>query len=106
MALTWLKIENAVQDVICPLCQIHVIDFSAEEYIQPCEHTSFIALDLGFEFITDHFESTLERSVDDIHQLELNVLEELKKSSQWSKLTVYQMPLGAFDYSRYIGFLL
>lgn len=104
MPLSMRQIESATAHVTCPICQSCVINWSEEQYIQPCQHTVFIALDLGFEFVADSFEATLAHSVDDIHQHELNVLDEIKKSTQLSELTIYQMPLGALDYSRYIGF--
>ena len=42
----------------CPYCQQAVLDWEQEQYIQPCDHTLFIAMDLGFEYIADRFEET------------------------------------------------
>ena len=48
---------EATDPVACPHCQQQVIDWSQEQYVQPCEHTLFIAMDIGFEYITDEFEA-------------------------------------------------
>lgn len=94
--------QNADQNISCPCCNQYVLDWTQEQYIQPCEHTVFIALDLGFEYISDSFECFLPVSVDEIHHQELNVWENIKQVKQ--DLIVYKLPLGVAYYSRYIGF--
>ena len=96
------QINDAHADVACPYCQVIVLDWIKEQYIQPCQHTQFIALDFGFEYILDDFEALLPNSVDTIHQQELNIWDNLKDAL--TDLKVYKMPLGVLDYNRYIGF--
>lgn len=96
---------TAEQNVTCPICQHAVIDWLQEQYVQPCEHTLFIAFDLGFEYVSDPYEATLARSVDEIHAHDdqINLLEDLKQSS----LTDYVIHRSAFGMPgmyRYIGF--
>ncbi len=57
----------ATENLLCPHCQHAVIDWAEEQYIQPCEHTLFVAMDLGFEYASDVFEQSMPRSVDEIH---------------------------------------
>ena len=96
---------NATDNIECPHCHQQVVDWDQEQYVQPCEHVLFIAMDLGFEYITDEFEKTMSRSVDDIHAHDdqLNVFDELVTNS-YPKYLIYKSPLGAQDLSRYVGF--
>ena len=55
MPFQLIALENSQENVSCPHCQHAVINLDEEQYIQPCEHTLFIAMDLGFEFIADDF---------------------------------------------------
>ncbi|RZG75102.1 hypothetical protein [Acinetobacter sp. WCHAc060025] len=109
MAFQLITLENSQENVTCPHCQHAVIDWNEEQYLQPCEHTLFIAMDLGFEFIADEFESTMSRSVDEIHAHDdqgLNIFQELSNSS-YPEFTMYKASLGAVggqEISRYIGF--
>ncbi|MBF7687239.1 hypothetical protein [Acinetobacter rathckeae] len=104
MSYTIIDLEQQTQpDLLCPSCQHCVLDWSKTQYIQPCEHTAFIALDLGFEYVADDFEQTLAVSVDDIHAQELNVWQHIQGSSL-ACLTIYKMSLGVADYKRYVGF--
>lgn len=97
--------ENHMQNISCPYCQQNVIDWSQEQYVQPCEHTLFIAMDLGFEFISDEFESTMQRTVDEIHADDenSNVFEEISKSS-FPEFVVVKADLGVEHMYRYLGF--
>ena len=96
---------EATDPVACPHCQQQVIDWSQEQYVQPCEHTLFIAMDIGFEYITDEFEQTMRRTVDDLHANDdqVNIFAELV-ASQYPEYRIYQSVLGVEGYSRYIGF--
>jgi hypothetical protein len=96
---------QATDNIACPHCQQQVIDWTEEQYVQPCEHTLFIAMDIGFEYITDEFEVTMRRNVDDLHANDDQVimLEELKAAS-FDPYVIYQSDLGIEGYSRYIGF--
>jgi hypothetical protein len=96
---------EATDPVACPHCQQQVIDWSQEQYVQPCEHTLFIAMDIGFEYITDEFEATMQRSVDDLHAHDDQVImfEELTQAS-YPKFIMLKAPLGVEGYSRYLGF--
>lgn len=105
MPFQLIQLENSQQNVNCPCCQQAVIDWSQEQYVQPCAHTLFIAMDLGFEYISDEFEATMSRTVDEIHADDenSNVVEEIGKST-WVDFVVYQADLGVQGLSRYIGF--
>lgn len=106
MAYQLIKLDiDATDSIICPHCQQHVIDWSEEQYIQPCEHVLFIAMDIGFEYITDVFEGTMRRGVDDLHAHDdlVNMLDEITASS-YPEFIITQSDLGAEGYSRYVGF--
>lgn len=105
MTFQLIELTNNQANVSCPHCQHDVIDWSEEQYVQPCEHTLFIAMDLGFEYISDSFEQTMPHTVDEIHANDenLKVFTELSQSSL-SDFTIYKMDLGVENLNRYIGF--
>ena len=43
---------HATDNISCPHCQQDVINWAEEQYVQPCEHTLFIAMDVGFEYFS------------------------------------------------------
>ena len=102
--LVQLEIQ-ATDNIQCPHCQQQVIDWAEEQYVQPCEHTLFIAMDIGFEYITDEFEQSMRRTVDDLHANDdqVNVFAELAAAA-YPEFMIYQSDLGIEGYSRYIGF--
>ena len=95
---------DAMDNIACPHCQQHIINWQAEQYVQPCEHTLFIAMDIGFEYITDEFEQTMSRSVDDLHANDdqVNIFTELTTSG-YAEFMILKSDLGVEGYSRYIG---
>ncbi len=97
---------TATGNIVCPHCQHAVVDWSEEQYVQPCEHVLFIAMDLGFEYISDEFEQSMSRSVDEIHAHDdqLNMFEELTQTS-YPNYLIYRSDLGAQNLSRYVGFI-
>ena len=109
MSFQLITLENSEENVTCLHCQHVVIDWSEEQYIQPCEHTLFIAMDLGFEYISDEFESSMQRSVDEIHANDdqgLDIFNELS-NSRYSHFLIYKTSLGMVgdqEFYRYIGF--
>ena len=106
MAYQLVQLEiQATDNIQCPHCQQQVINWAEGQYIQPCEHTLFIAMDIGFEYITDEFEQTMRRTVDDLHANDdqVNIFAELV-ASQYPEYQIYQSALGVEGYSRYIGF--
>lgn len=109
MPFQLITLENSQENVTCPHCRHAVIDWNEEQYLQPCMHTLFIAMDLGFEYISDAFEATMQRSVDEIHAHDdqgLNILNELSESS-YPHYLIYKISLGIVgdqDFYRYIGF--
>ena len=106
MSYQLIELDISPSDNIqCPHCQQQVINWAEEQYIQPCEHTLFIAMDIGFEYITDEFEQTMRRTVDDLHANDdqVNIFAELV-ASQYPEYRIYQSVLGVEGYSRYIGF--
>ncbi|MDQ1207636.1 hypothetical protein QE380_000559 [Acinetobacter baylyi] len=91
-------------NILCPICQHHVVDWTQEQYIQPCEHTLFIAMDLGFEFVTDRFEANMLQSVDELHEDdEMNIFQAIT-TTPYLQLTIIQTDLGVQNLFRYIGF--
>jgi hypothetical protein len=103
MTYQLIQLDDPMQNVSCPYCQQHIIDWQQEQYIQPCQHTLFIAMDLGFEFIADHFEAKMSRTVDIIHEdPEMNIFQEIT-ATDWPDLIVYKADLGVEGLYRYIG---
>ncbi|WP_374665591.1 hypothetical protein [Acinetobacter sp.] len=102
--LVQLEIQ-ATDNIQCPHCQQHVIDWAEEQYVQPCEHVLFIAMDIGFEYITDEFEQSMRRTVDDLHANDdqVNIFAELAAAS-YPEFMIYKSDLGGEGYSRYVGF--
>ncbi|TCM66966.1 hypothetical protein EC844_1107 [Acinetobacter calcoaceticus] len=105
MTFQLIQVKNHQANVTCPYCQTDVIDWSEEQYLQPCDHTLFVAMDLSFEYVSDRFEETLPRSIDEIHAHDdqLNIYQEISQSS-FAEFKLYKMDLGALGLSRYIGF--
>lgn len=105
MAFQLTELQNNQANVTCPHCRHDVIDWDQEQYIQPCQHTLFIAMDLGFEYISDEFEQTMQRTVDEIHADDENsdVFTEISQSSL-DNFIIYKMDLGVEAYYRYVGF--
>lgn len=106
MTFQLIDLKNNQANVTCPHCQHDVVDWSQEQYVQPCEHTLFIAMDLGFEFISDEFEQTMPHTVDEIHADDenLNVFNEISQSTL-AGFIIYKMDLGVENLNRYIGFI-
>ena len=96
---------HATDNISCPHCQQNVINWAEEQYVQPCEHTLFIAMDVGFEYMTDEFEQTMARSVDDLHAHDdqVNMFAEITQSTYLNYLIV-KSDLGIEGYFRYVGF--
>ncbi|TCB62052.1 hypothetical protein [Acinetobacter terrae] len=96
---------QATDNIQCPHCQQEVINWAEEHYVQPCEHTLFIAMDIGFEYMTDEFEQTMPRSVDDLHANDdqVNMFAEITQST-YPNYLIFQSDLGIQGYSRYVGF--
>nr|WP_174506006.1 hypothetical protein [Acinetobacter sp. Marseille-Q1620] len=103
MPFQLIQLENNQANVSCPFCHTDIIDWSQEQYVQPCEHTLFVAMDLGFEYISDVFEASLPRTVDEIHDdPEMDMFAEISKSSI-TDFQVFRMDLGVKDMYRYVG---
>ena len=105
MVFQLIELQNNQENVSCPFCQHDVLDWEQEQYIQPCEHTLFIAMDLGFEFISDEFESSMQRTVDEIHADDenSNVFDEITQST-YAEFIIYKADLGVEGMYRYLGF--
>ena len=102
--LTELDMQ-ATDNIACPHCQQDVINWVEEQYVQPCEHTLFIAMDVGFEYMTDEFEQTMLRSVDDLHAHhdQVNMSAEITQSA-YPIYLIIKSDLGIEGYFRYVGF--
>ncbi|ESK55996.1 hypothetical protein [Acinetobacter tjernbergiae] len=106
MSYQLINIVDATQNILCPFCQHAVLDWQQEQYIQPCEHTLFMAMDLGFEFIADRFEAILPQSVDEIHEdLSMNIYETITQAD-YPNMQIYKADLGVEGMFRYVGFSL
>ena len=97
---------QATDNITCPHCKTEVINWQEEQYIQPCEHILFIAMDVGFEYITDEFEHSMQKTVDELHANDdqLNMLAELTAST-YSEFLILKSDLGIEGYSRYVGLI-
>ena len=95
---------QATDNIACPHCHQDIINWQEEQYVQPCEHTLFIAMDIGFEYITDEFEQTMQHTVDDFHANDdqVNMFAELTTST-YPEFIILKSDLGVEGYSRYIG---
>ncbi|APX62605.1 hypothetical protein WCE14_06325 [Acinetobacter schindleri] len=95
---------QATDNIACPHCHQDIINWQEEQYVQPCEHTLFIAMDIGFEYITDEFEQTMQHTVDDLHANDdqVNMFAELT-ASIYPEFIILKSDLGVEGYSRYIG---
>ncbi|WP_445116038.1 hypothetical protein [Acinetobacter sp. WZC-1] len=104
MSFQLIQLENNQANVTCPYCHQDVLDWNQEQYIQPCTHTLFIAIDLGFEYISHVYEATMQRSVDDIHANDdnIDVFHEIS-SADYADYVVYSSALGVADLQRYVG---
>lgn len=106
MAYQLIDLQTHEGNFQCPHCQQAVLDWEQEHYIQPCEHSLFMAMDLGFEYISDEFEATMQRTVDDIHADDenANVFHEITQSN-YPNFVIYKFELGVQDLYRYMGFV-
>ena len=104
MAYSLIELSDAQANVVCPHCAHAVINWNEEQYLQPCEHTLFIAMDLGFEYISDEFETTMPRTVDEIHADDDNshIFTEITRS-KLNNFLILKTELGVENLSRYIG---
>ncbi|USA48074.1 hypothetical protein NDN11_08175 [Acinetobacter sp. C26M] len=104
MSYQLINIVDATQNIVCPFCQHAVLDWDQEQYIQPCEHTLFMAMDLGFEFIADRFEEVLPQSVDEIHEdPNMNIFASVTQA-HYTDMHIYKADLGVEGLFRYVGF--
>ena len=104
MSYQLINIVDASQNILCPYCQHAVLDWEQEQYIQPREHTLFMAMDLGFEFIADRFEDVLTQSVDEIHDdPTMNIYKTITQAN-YPNLQIYKADLGVEGMFRYVGF--
>ena len=105
MSYQIIEVQTPHKNLLCPSCQHAVLNWEEEQYIQPCKHTLFIAMDLGFEYISDEFESTMQKTVDEIHANDENtqVFAEIQAST-YSSFVIYKADLGVDGYYRYTGF--
>lgn len=91
-------------NVSCPHCQHAVIDWQQEQYVQPCEHTAFIAMDFGFEYAADAFEAVLPVTIDELHESPQLDIPALLQRIGALKLIILKAELGLEGMYRYIGF--
>ncbi len=92
------------QNIHCPHCHVAIVDWSVEQYVQPCEHVLFIAMDIGFEYMTDFFEEKMRRCVDDLHENDdqVNIFAEIT-TANYDDYLILKSDLGVAGYFRYIG---
>ena len=106
MSYQLINVIDATQNIACPYCHQAVLDWEQEQYVQPCEHTLFMAMDLGFEFIADRFEEVLAQSVDEIHDdPSMNIYKTITQAN-YPNLQIYKADLGVEGMFRYVGFSL
>jgi hypothetical protein len=106
MTYQLINVIDATQNIACPYCHQAVLDWEQEQYVQPCEHTLFMAMDLGFEFIADRFEEVLPQSVDEIHEdPSMNIYKTITQAD-YPNMQIYKADLGVEGMFRYVGFSL
>ncbi|MFW1806370.1 hypothetical protein [Acinetobacter ursingii] len=104
MSCKLIQQPDASANILCPICQHAVVDWTQEQYIQPCEHTLFVAMDLGFEFVADRFEVQMTKSVDELHEdPDMNIFTAITENL-YPEMTIIQTDLGVENLSRYAGF--
>lgn len=104
MSYQLVQQADASANIYCPICQSAVVDWAQEQYVQPCEHTLFIAMDLGFEFVADRFETQMKQPVDELHEdPDMNIFTAISQT-EYPELTIIQADLGVQNLSRYVGF--
>ena len=104
MSYHLIEVTDASANVHCPHCQQAVVNLANEEYIQPCKHTLFIALNIGFEYVADRFEKLLPKSVDELHEdLEQDIFK-IVSAVNINDMTIVKSDLGVMDMFRYTGF--
>ncbi|MFW1664358.1 hypothetical protein [Acinetobacter ursingii] len=104
MSCKLIQQPDASANILCPICQHAVVDWMQEQYIQPCEHTLFVAMDLGFEFVADRFEAQMTKSVDELHEdPDMNIFTAITETL-YPETTIIQTDLGVENLSRYAGF--
>lgn len=97
-------ISKPAIDFQCPFCRDDIIQAQCIRHEHDCPHLLFVALDLGFEYISTEFEQSLPFSVDELHaQDHIDILQSVSKSSI-AKFELIQIPLGVANLSRYLGF--
>ncbi|MEQ1158946.1 hypothetical protein ABLT50_09180 [Acinetobacter calcoaceticus] len=98
-----IELNDASMNIECPFCKQAIIDWAQEQYVQPCAHTLFIAMDLGFEFVADRFEECMNQSVDELHEdPNMNIFEALT-TTLYENLIVLKSDLGVEGLFRYVG---
>lgn len=103
MSYQLVELQNAAANILCPICKLAVIDWTEEQYVQPCEHTLFIAMDLGFEFVADRFEECMVQNVDELHENpDMNIFESIT-TTPYKNLTILKADLGVDGLYRYVG---
>ena len=104
MTYQLFEVSDASANISCPYCDQAVLDWTQEQYIQPCEHTLFVAMDLGFEFVADRFEAQMTKSVDELHEdPDMNIFTAITETL-YPEMTIIQTDLGVENLSRYAGF--
>jgi len=104
MSYQLLEMNDASLNILCPHCQHAVVDWSEEQYVQPCEHTLFIAMSLGFEFVADRFEARMTQSVDELHEHPQLDIFQILTETPFEDMTIIKSDLGMENMYRYTGF--
>ena len=97
--------SKPADDFQCPFCHEYIIQAQTIWYENNCPHLLFVALDLGFEYISIEFEQSLPFLVDELHtQDQIDILQSVSESSI-AQFELIQIPLGVANLSRYLGFI-
>jgi len=89
-----IELNDASANIECPFCKQAIIDWAQEQYIQPCEHTLFIA---------DRFEERMDQNVDELHEdPNMNIFEALTTTT-YENLIILKSDLGVENLFRYVG---
>ncbi len=71
------------ENICCPVCSKIIIDMKhaeGEDYFEVCEHTLYVAHDMGVDYTSEHFKKILDASGASLDGEEMDPREVVKNS--------------------------
>lgn len=100
-----IEFGNVHPDIMCPFCRQTVVHQHLVMAEQLCSHVLFVAMDLGFEFVSHSFEASLPLSIDDLHAQDNPDIWGSLLQSNLTDVQLIKSPLGVANLYHYLGFL-